>query len=68
MPQFTDKWGKAEATKRYGSPSEKIGKPAASAQANQFPEDKHGAKYDNDTPNNWLRGKGMKPGYDKANK
>lgn len=42
-------------------------------QAPQFPEDKHGAKYDNCTPDNWLRGMGPKgaegkPGYDSGKK
>lgn len=32
--------------------------------APQFPEDDHGHCYDNDVPNNWLRGNGMKPGFD----
>lgn len=35
----------------------------------QCPEDKHGPKYSNDTPNNWLRGMGKgeaegKPSFD----
>lgn len=39
-------------------------------QAPQFPEDKHGPKYDNDVASNWLRGMGPKeaegkPGFDK---
>lgn len=39
----------------------------------QFPEDKHGAKYDNDVADNWLRGMGKggaegKPGFDKGKK
>jgi len=39
----------------------------------QFPEDKHGAKYDNDVASNWLRGMGPKgaegkPGYDSGKK
>ena len=34
-------------------------------QAPQFPEDKHGPKYDNDTPKNWLRGYGQNPNFDK---
>jgi hypothetical protein len=29
-------------------------------QAPQFPEDKHGRKYDNDVASNWLRGMGPK--------
>ena len=28
-------------------------------------QNEHGPKYDNDTPNNWLRGNGQKPGFDK---
>lgn len=47
--------------------------PAESQQAPQCPEDAHGPKYDNDTPDNWLRGMGPgeaegKPGYDKTRK
>lgn len=39
----------------------------------QCPEDKHGANYNNDTPNNWLRGMGPgeaegKPSFDKGKK
>lgn len=36
---------------------------------NQAPADKHDTKYDNDTPNNWLRGNKAtdKPGFDKGN-
>ncbi len=42
-------------------------------QAPQCPEDKHGPKYDNDTPSNWLRGMGSnraegKPGFDGGKK
>lgn len=37
-------------------------------QAPQAPEDRHGSKYDNDTPDNWLRGKGMKPSFDYCDK
>lgn len=47
--------------------------PSREQQAPQCPEDKHGAKYDNDTPDNWLRGMGPKqacgkPGYDNSPK
>ncbi len=31
----------------------------------QAEEDKQAPGYDNDTPNNWLRGNGMKPGFDR---
>lgn len=42
-------------------------------QAPQFPEDKHGEKYDNDVASNWLRGMGPKeaegkPGFDSGKK
>lgn len=45
----------------------------APPQEPQFPEDKHGPKYDNDTPSNWLRGMGPngaegKPGFDGGKK
>ena len=30
----------------------------------QSPEDDRGSNYHNDTPNNWLRGNGCKPGFD----
>lgn len=35
------------------------------AQAPQAPEDRHAQGYDNDTPNDWRRGNGLKPGFDK---
>ncbi len=31
----------------------------------QAPMDRHGPGYDNDVPNNWLRGNGTEPGFDK---
>lgn len=31
----------------------------------QAPEDRQAPNYANDTPNNWLRGNGLKPGFDK---
>lgn len=31
----------------------------------QTPDNDRGPKYENDTPNNWLRGNGLKPGFDK---
>lgn len=42
-------------------------------QAPQDPIDKHGPKYDNQTPSNWLRGMGPnhaegKPGFDHQKK
>lgn len=40
-------------------------------QAPQDPIDKHGPKYDNDTPSNWLRGMPSacdKPGFDHTKK
>ena len=39
-------------------------KDTRSEQAPQFDTDKHGPGYDIDTPNNWLRGNGCKPGFD----
>lgn len=46
---------------------------AQGTQAPQFPEDKHGPKYNNDTPDNWIRGMGPKgaegkPGFDGGKK
>jgi len=41
------------------------------SQRNQTPDNRHCANYDNDTPNNWLRGVGEratnKPGFDRTN-
>lgn len=45
----TEKWGRKEAVSRYGEAKENMG-PAVGPQENQAPEDKHGAKYDNDVP------------------
>lgn len=59
-----DKVGKAKAVKLAGPETAKFGPPDAKLQAPQFPEDRHGPKYDNDTPNDWRRGNGMKPGFD----
>lgn len=39
--------------------------PCEECQPPQFPEDKHGPTYDNDTPNNWLRGGGTGGACDK---
>lgn len=43
--------------------------PGSESQKPQFEEDKHAPGYDNDTPDNWLRGGGQngacgKPGFD----
>lgn len=42
---------------------------AGNFQAPQSPESQHDAKYDNDTPDNWLRGNKAtdKPDFDKGN-
>lgn len=69
-PKDLDAWGRSTAKSRYGS----LGggtKASESQQRPQDPEDKHGPKYDNNTPSNWLRGMGSKraegkPGFDKG--
>ena len=70
--QFTDEWGKATASERYGKPHEPT-LSQESVEAPQCPEDKRGPDYDNNTPDNWLRGMGKdqacgKPGFDHGSK
>jgi hypothetical protein len=66
MAENTEKWGKATARSRYGAGEGTAGmRPSGEPQKNQCPEDQHGPKYNNDTPDNWLRGNGMKPGFDR---
>lgn len=68
-PKFIDEHGREMATKRYGklASGEKAPRDSGNFHENQFPSEQHGAKYDNDSPDNWLRGnKGTdKPGFDK---
>lgn len=47
--------GRALAHKRYGARDEKIPAPSPSEQAPQFPDSKHGEKYDNNA-SGWVRG------------
>ncbi len=62
-------WGRATARERYGSPNEGSMKAPDQCEP-QAPEDKPGPKYENRTPDNWLRGAGenatTKPGFDKS--
>jgi|KBSMisStaDraftv2_1062788.scaffolds.fasta_scaffold27946_3 hypothetical protein len=55
--QNVEKWGRATAKERYGTPDASGVTPAKSQQPPQDPEDKHGAKYDNDA-SGWVRGVG----------
>jgi hypothetical protein len=58
--QEESKWGADTARERYGQPQHFHGAPPPSdkLQKPQAREDQHGPKYDNNTPNNWLRGAG----------
>lgn len=64
----TMKWGKDTARERYGKPHEPT-LSQKSDEAPQCPEDKRAADYDNNTPDNWLRGMPSaegKPSFDKS--
>lgn len=69
QPHEMQKWGRDTARERYG----KLHEPPLSQkseEAPQCPEDKRGPDYDNNTPDNWVRGMGKgqaegKPGFDK---
>lgn len=68
MTQNTEKWGKATAKSRYGGGHKTFPAPKA-ANEPQFPEDSHGADYNNDAPSNWVRGMPSaegKPGFDRT--
>ncbi len=62
--------GSKTAQKRYGSTGSASMKSPGddSGKRPQFEADKQAPGYDNDVPNNWLRGNGMKPGFDKGRK
>jgi len=69
----TETWGKKAAAERYSAGANTMdNNPAANdLQAPQDVQDQHGAKYNNDTPSNWLRGMPSaegKPSFDKARK
>lgn len=70
--KFVDEWGRSAAKQRYGSPGS--GQKAPTGQDDpQSPEDKQGPKYENRTPDNWLRGMGKgqaegKPSFDHVGK
>lgn len=66
MPEYQDKWGRSTAKQRYGDHDKTYpGAPEGQCYP-QCPEDKQGPKYNNDTPNNWLRGNGNKPGFNRS--
>lgn len=68
MTKDTMKWGKDTASQRYGAVEPGGDRPSDELQKPQCPEDKHGPKYDNPTPNDWRRGMPSaegKPGFDK---
>ena len=70
MAQLTDKWGKTEAAKRYGT-QPTFGMPSNSQMKPQCPEDKQGPGYDNNAPSNWIRGRPSAtsmPHFDKTKK
>jgi len=62
-------WGESKATERYGGTTRTF-PPPKDRHAPQDPVDKHGPGYENDTPNNWLRGANQdattKPNFDKG--
>lgn len=74
MAKNTEKWGRDTARERYGSvasPRSGTGLGDPNNEAPQNPEDKRGPDYDNNTPDNWLRGMGKgeaegKPSFDKS--
>jgi hypothetical protein len=64
----TEKWGNATAYERYGKPQQPDMKAKDMSQP-QDPQDKRGPGWQNDTPNNWLRGAnedGRPPNFDKG--
>jgi len=70
MVDDTQKWGRKTARERYGSLPEPNMK-AKDMSEPQFPEDKRGPDWEDDTPNNWLRGGPNesaegKPSFDKS--
>lgn len=71
MPQNTEKWGKATAKARYGSGPPTFSPPSGKECYPQFPEDKQGPKYSNET-SGWVVGAGgtaeNKPGFDRSKK
>jgi hypothetical protein len=63
-----EQWGRDKAKARYTGGRDTLGK-NVEHQKPQMPEDKQDAKYDNDTPSDWLRGMGKseaegKPSFD----
>lgn len=67
MAENESKWGKAQAKQRYGSLNSAGFSTSNKQQENQFPEDAPDPKYDNSVTDNWLRGNGVKPGFDRGN-
>jgi hypothetical protein len=61
------KHGRATAFERYGKPEHFSGAPRPKNESGpQAPENKHGAGYSNDVANDWRRGNGMKPNFDRG--
>jgi len=64
MAEFksTASWGRDTARARYGQPTDKSGTEMAhkNESGNQFPEDQHDTKYDNDATG-WVRGSASGP-------
>src|SRR5262245_14830306 len=65
--QETEKWGASTARERYGRLPQ-VDMKRKDMRAPQFPEDKRGPDWQDDHPNDWVRGKGEsaegKPGFD----
>src|SRR5262249_7082275 len=71
-PRYTGNrsaWGESKATERYGGTTRTF-PPPKDTHGPQAREDQHGPNYDNDTPNNWLRGANQdattNPNFDKG--
>jgi hypothetical protein len=58
----SEEWGAAKAVERYGQ-GVRTFPPPQDAHRPQAPEYKQGPAHDNDTPNDWRRGFGMKPTF-----
>lgn len=74
MPKNTEAWGKDEAKSRYGSGHKNVksgdgmGAPTGECYPQKLgdKDNLQGPGYNNDTLNNWLRGNGNKPNFDKG--
>jgi hypothetical protein len=66
------KWGRDKARERYGPLKYEDGAPRpedrSGPQRLGDPNNLQGPNYNNDVPNDWRRGNGMKPGFDRGRK